>query len=353
MTISAHWYGAGAILLPTGIIIGLDSGASTPDGFTVFTDADDYFLIGTDSDSLVGTTNTRDESALSFNTGYGGLHNGEGLYDPNCAGKGWWTTDYSGGPSQYPRRNANYIWDHVHSVAFNFKPQSNQLKLIQANRPHNKLPLNGIMFGTEANTSQSLYSTFNNADGYLYAADDTQYASQVIAETDGYTGYTGAAHTHLWNAWAPAYYVSQMSAYSGSLSGGGSHRHSLTALLGTPNLRRALVRAYKIIDEYAIGALIGMWADTGCPTNWEVVASFDGRFLKFSSTGNGALAGDDTVNISAGTSTYGHAHTYGTTTTDYATHIQHDNSNNHGHAIDEDVSYLPERYHIKFIKYVG
>ena len=106
-----------------------------------------------------------------------------------------------------------------------------------------------------------------------------------------------------------------------------------------------------------IEGLIGMWAQAGIPDKWELVAALVNRFLVFSDTGAGETAGNNTASFSGGTDSRSHSHSasgWRVASNQICSGCGHTGSVSHSHGFSRSgQSYLPERYHIKFIRYVG
>ena len=340
------WFGTSSFKAPAGIIFGLADGESVPDDFSVYTDADGLFLCGTDSDITVGNTDTTDPINYNAVTGgahYGGEYQGQHILDYGGQGGG-------AGSSLTPRTSLSPVYGHVHALTGTYTPERNNLKLIKAD-VDTHIPLNAVLFGVEPNLNQTPYTLFNdNTTAYLGA--DT--VTEIVAETNSFgVGSGGSPHDHLEAAYREADIVDSTSVYTSVASAGSSHSHSLSATV-TPALRQALVRAFKIIDVKNVTGLIGMWDGAGVPDGWELIADFDGRFLRFNDAALGEESGDDTVTMSGSTSSNAHSHVFSgaLSGTEYSA-IYHSGSAAHSHSSAKTESYLPERLYMKFIKYLG
>jgi hypothetical protein len=344
---SSMWsFTSSGLLVPLGLILGLKEGVSIPADWELWSTANDKFLKGTASDAVVGTTGVR--SSLSLTVGGGGGHTGASIARVAGYGQGGSCSGSCAGP---PSHSGSSVGSHgSHSIGFTYRPASAKLKLIQS-VVRTKVPLGAIMLGTGGNPHQTAFSGLDGSK-ILEAAAATGITSQTAAANT--TGSASDSHSHVYSANTTASGLMSGAYTSGGGTGGGSHVHAGGTPTITESLAKAVVRAFEIIDETKIEGLIGMWADIGVPTGWEVVADFDGRYLVFSPTGTGELSGSNTVSISGTTGASGHSHSFsGSSGYVFVSDIRHPNTESHVHGYSGSLSYEPERYHIKFIRYVG
>ncbi len=337
-----QYHSYGGLVVPVGLILGLASGAALPDGWAIFSDADGLFLKGTDSDAAVTTTGTR--SSLTASTGTGGSHSGSSAAQHIMAGYYSYANTDNG--SVMP--SGSSVGGHSgHSVPITYRPRSARALLIRASEA-TKVPLHSIMFGTAA-SSQSPYALFNDELECPLSAGATGVVSETrSASTSSSKSYS---HSHWYGDTKQKAGVE--GCYTSASASGPSHTHSGGTPTISHNLRRAVVRAFEIIDETKIEGLIGMWAGVGVPTGWELVASFVGCYLVFSSTGTGAVSGDNTVTVSGSVGNSSHSHFGGWNSFAACSPLHHSNSLSHNHSYNSSLSYEPERYNIKFIRCMG
>jgi hypothetical protein len=345
---SSSWFFAGGILMPVGLIIGLKEGVSTPTGWALWTNANGRFLYGASGDADVGTTAER--SVPSVTTGTSGGHTGGNSH--MVVDRGYYTDYPCPDSCRSPSRDDSSVGGHSgHSVGISYRPASCRLKLIRAS-VQTPPPLGGIMFGTESNGFQSLFSTFNSYTGGALEAG-TSTGTTGDSRYAGSTGSQSDSHDHLVDISRKAGGIAEGQYTSGGATAGGSHNHGASTPSITPALQRATVRAFEIIERAKIGGLIGMWASSGVPSGWSLVATLVDRFLYFSSTGTGAQAGNNTISVSGSTGSSSHAHSFSGSSNGAVTNISHSSSDAHNHSYSGTVSYTPERYEIKFIRYEG
>jgi len=341
------WYATqGAINVPAGLILAAKDGIDLGTDWSVWTDADGKFLRGTDSDSVVATTGSQSYPTRTSNGG--GSHNGGSgrplIYD-------WGTSRYGASHPRSPSEHTNYVGNHSHTIALTYVPAYEQTRLIQAQND-SPIPVGAIMFGDAANTKQTPYSF--NADRLFRA--NTAVGSGLETKSVG-VGSGSDSHSHFSYVSQTAGSIVSYGINTSMGGGGGSHNHGQSSLVVTPSLARCTLRAFDIIDQKNIEGLIGMWAQAGVPDKWELVAAMTDKFLTFSSTGEGGIAGNDTVSFSGSTSSRGHSHSAGgwrTGSNQVCSGCGHTGSVYHSHSFSRSgAPYLPERYHIKFIRYVG
>lgn len=347
MTTKQNWFrtGISGVIIPSGVIVGLNPTDPVPENWELWEGANGYFLKGTSSDIQVGTTGAR--SGLSLRTYDGGGH--DGGTSQEVANFGYY--DYCSTNCNSPSRDYSSQGNHTgHDMNVYYRPRGSRLRLIRAvtNSP---VPIGAVMFSTESNADQTLFSTFNSDSGLLEAGTSTGIISAQASASD--TDYRSYSHDHYRSVNNSAWSVIS-GAYTSVSSSGPNHNHSGGNPSISHNLIRATVRAYEILDENKIGGLIGMWIGSGVPSGWELVASFDGKYLAFSDTGDGSSTGNNTVAISGVTGSSGHSHSYsGSAGFSETSAIAHSNTVYHAHSYSAGRSYEPERYYIKFIRYLG
>lgn len=338
-----HGMGQG-VWAPENLILGLKAGAAVPTDWTVFSDADNKFLKGTDSDAVVETTGAR--SSFSVSTGSGGSHSG------GSAANHRYANYYSScsGDCGHVNPSGSSVGSHSgHSIAITYRPPAAKLKLIQAT-VKTKIPASAIMFGLAANSDQTLYDLLNDeADTPLMAASTTEIAAQI--KSAGNSSSRSYSHSHWYSANNQKLHI--LSCYESYSSGGPSHNHSGGTPSITHALERATVRAFEIIDQEKITGLIGMWIGAGVPDGWEIVAALVGKYLVFSTTGDGSSSGNNTISVSGSTGGSSHSHGFGGSANASCSPLHHSNSLSHSHSYSRTAAYEPERYFIKFIRYTG
>jgi len=347
---SQWWYAAGGESKPpVGVIFGTLS--TVPPNWSVFSAADGKFLKGTDSDALVGVSGSRTSMTDSSSSGGGhGDTNGTLKY-LNVGSAGF-------GPAKNPSRDASSQGSHTgHSVTINFVPAQNKLKLIQADADA-EFTTDLIGFSTtDLSADHTPYTGFNNS-GYLLYANSTTTTGGAGQSTSGMGNAGAAAHDHLVGTTNDSATVEDDRFKTYSSTELGSHAHSGASLSLSHNVAKALLRAWALVDVKKMEGVIGMYAGAGCPDGWQIVASLAGQFIGCDAGGTGVgNGGANTVSFSGTFNDYSHAHSIGpanpSLTNDAYSYIGHTNSEKHNHTYSHTKSYEPERYYIKFIKYIG
>ena len=344
------WFAtAGKVKVPAGLILAAKDGIDLGSDWSVWSAANGYFLRGTDSDAVVGTTGSR--YALSENSLDGGQHSGSWGGNRIVAGYGEYSsnTPLRGNPSGDAAAEQGR---HKHTVSVNGRPGYVRTRLIQAqnNAP---VPIGAIMFGTAANAKQVLYSFTGGR--YFYAGSSVSTGGDYYAFSGVQTVSDGHDH-HNPVSTAPTGVTLGDGYPTGVSAAGGNHDHNDTGSLTMSfNLARCILRAFDIIDQKNIEGLIGMWAQAGIPDKWELVAATVNRFLMFSDTGAGTIAGNNTASFSGQLQSSSHYHSYTGSSVGnlVASRITHPGVINHTHGFSATKTYYPERYHIKFIRYIG
>lgn len=337
-------HSASDILVPENLILGLKAGAAVPEDWTTFSAADGLFLKGTDSDLDVGTPGAR--SSVSVSTGSGGSHSGSAAASMKFISY-YSTCTYSCGDT---KASSSSVGGHSgHSVPITYRPPAAGLRLIRATKK-TPVPLAAIMFGLAAHSGQTPYNLFNSA------AETPLMASAVTT----LEGETRSASTTSSRSYSHVHWYSEVTrcqgvttAFTSYSAGGPSHTHSGGTPSITQNLLRATVRAFEIIDERKIEGLIGMWAGSGVPDGWTIVAALVGRYLVFSATGDGSSTGDNTISVSGSTGSSSHNHGFSGSEYNIVANLHHSNNLSHSHSYSASPAYEPERYLIKFIQYTG
>lgn len=332
------------VFAPENLILGLKANVGLPADWNSFSSADGNFLKGTDSDAVAGTSASR--GSISISTGSGGGHNSGPGAEVTMVGYYSHCNDACGNTMA----SGSYVGDHSgHSVPITYRPASVGLKLIQAVKK-TSIPPGAIMFGLTSNSFQSAYSLLNSAtDRPLSAASSTALVNEV--RSAGTTSSRSYSHVHWYSDTKQA--LSIFTTYSSYSSSGPSHTHSGGTPTITPNLLRATVRAFEIIDSRKIAGLIGMWIGSGVPDGWQIVAGLVGKYLVFSSSGNGASSGNNTISVSGSTGSSSHDHSFGGSQYHRSSPLPHNGSVSHAHSYSASPAYEPERYYVKFIQFVG
>lgn len=353
---ASSWFfsSQGAVKAPAGLIIGLKDGIALPDDWELFTDANGYFLKGTDSDVDVGTI--MPSTDISLVTGSGGSHRGSDygykwIYNYGAYYKSCTSNCFS------PSGDNNSVGNHNdHSVGLQYTPAANKLKLIKALSSTSLIFEGGVLFSEINNADQLAYSILEDENGFLMASSINDHDDPIIGKNT-YTGTQSDSHDHQKSSSSTADGCPTTSNNDYVSSAGGSHNHTINTPTITENLKAIYLRAYEIIDKRKITGLIGMWDSSApIPAGWEIVAEANDRFIKFSTTPDLTGVGDDTIDISGIVGSRGHSHNYGGGSRGSVCTAQgfHSNTSSHNHSYSNSAySFQPNRFYVKFIKYIG
>lgn len=341
--------GKGAVKAPVGLVVGIPTDWDIPPYWAVYNRAQDYFIRGTTSDSLVNTTAS--SSSISFSTLSAGSHIGSRGRDCEIGNISACTTSCHS-PSNY---NGS-LSGHGHSVGFSYRPNGIRLKLIYAYSVYSYL-YPGIMMFSMANLPNHVSIAYldNAGDRLLMShASSTSYYNGGITRNAN-TGSTNNSHIHTTAVNRQVHYL-KSNKWTTVGAAGGAHTHTIAAPTSlTYSPKYVTLRSYHLADIYNPRDLIGMWPYTGAiPTGWQVVGEVNDRYIKFASTYS-AGGGNDTLEFSGSTGTASHVHPYGSSSliSRAVTPSGHWDAESHAHQYYRSQTFKPLTLYLKFIRYVG
>lgn len=350
MPVSALIRGKGAVKAPIGLVVGIPTDWDIPPYWAVYNRAQDYFIRGTTSDSLVNTTAS--SSSISFSTLSAGSHLGSRNWRDCEIGHTLACIDSCYSPSI----DNGSLGGHGHSVDFSYRPNGIRLKLIYAYSVYSYLYPDIMMFSM-ANLPNHESITFLDGAGsrlLLSHASITDYYNGWITP-DANTGSTNDSHIHTKAVRNQAYYI-VTNIWTTVGAAGGAHAHTIAAPTSlTYSPKYVTLRSYHLKDIYNPRDLIGMWPYTGAiPTGWQVVGEVDDRYIRFASVYS-AGGGNDTLEMSGETGTASHLHPYGSSSLRYkaASPTGHWDTESHAHGYYQKQTFKPATLYLKFIRYVG
>ena len=339
-----------AVRLPTGIIL-LYKGGSAPSGWTLFSDANDRFLIGAgDTYSPTDTGGSLTVSGLTETTDAGGDHLGSTVINHSLTG------DPAAGAGNYLHGSPQNAGDHTHTYSsITWTPEYQDLKLIKADSSQDQYPADSIVLMDSNTTPDGLSSVYT--DELILRIDDT-------VATDGPSG----AATTSSETWPHYHYDdNKASSLAGAdpafptTSGGTAHHHNGTLgdATATHNLKRVFLRAYTSTSAFAgTKNMIGMWEGATAPAGWTLCDGTNGTpdledyFVILSNDATTANTGDNTVTPAFGTISGGFHNHDGIPAENNKTLgpiIHPDNVGQHNHPITTPFDYVPPYYAITFI----
>lgn len=351
MPVSALIRAKGAIRAPIGLICVLPTATPIPTGWAEYNRAQDYFIRGTTSDSLVNTTLAANSISLTSSTD--DLHLGSLARDCEIGHTSACTTS-----CHTPSMNYNGSGSHgVHSLGFAFRPDGIRLKLIYANSINSFLFPGLMMFSTN-NLPQHTSITYLDQAGdrlLMSHASKTEYYNGSVTPNTS-TGSVNNNHIHTTAVNRQVYYL-KVNEFTTVGAAGQSHTHSIPApSTWVYKPKYVTLRSYHIADIYDPVGLIGMWSYTSdIPNGWQIVGEVNDRYIKFASTYS-AGGGNDTIEIVGMTGYNAHSHPYGTSTkkSRAVSPSAHYDSVSHRHYYNHNAyPYKPATLYLKFIRYVG
>jgi hypothetical protein len=341
--------GKGAVKAPIGLVVGIPTTKDTPPYWAVYDRAQDYFIRGTTSDSLVNTTAS--SSSISFSTLSAGSHLGSRSRD--CViGHTWACNDTCYSPSTYDVS----LSGHGHSVDFSYRPNGIRLKLIYAYSVYSYLYPGIMMFSTASLPNHTSITYLDNAGDRLLLshASKTEYYNGYITPNAN-TGSTSDNHIHTTAVRNQAYYL-KTNEWTTVGAAGAAHTHTIAAPTSlTYSPKYVTLRSYHIADIYNPRDLIGMWPYTGAiPAGWQVVGEVNDRYIRFGDVYS-AGGGNDTLELSGSTGTKSHLHPYGSSSSIYkaVSPSGHPDAESHSHGYYQKQTFKPATLYLKFIRYVG
>lgn len=282
-------FGFMASKIPAGLIIPYNSADAIPDGWTVYSDADDYYLFGAGIAKNPG--DTFDDSATELNTTTNGDHTGSGA-------------GFSEGNATAGNNSAG---DHSHTFNFGpYEPPFQQSRLIKAGNGLNKIPIKGVVFG------QSALAGLSNIwdDDYLFKAG----SSLTTGGTDTPTVTTDSEGNHNHGG---THGGGSAGKVVGKISmGSGSHTHTSVTVTVTNDLDKVMLSAWEHASaEHDLSTgMIAMFEGASAPAGWSLCDGNGGRpdlrdhYVKLVTTGSEGDEGDGTITLTASFTHATHRH---------------------------------------------
>jgi hypothetical protein len=273
---------ASGILVPSGLIIPYN-GTSAPSGWSLFTDADERFIIGAGNTYAVGATGGS-ESITTAASDTQGVHTGStasGFVGSSNSANNFHGEKSAGG--------------HTHTLTYNYTPPYYGLRLIKADSDLLFLPAKAVMF---SGASLNGLTRFSSGDGKLFSPRSSIGAggSNTIS---GFTSTSSGSHHHGSGK--------DYGSYGGNRPyNAGAHTHPNTNFNITPNLYRALLSAWTNASS-AFRLQPGMYAfyeNTTPPDGWYLCDGSNGTldlrdyFVEFADEDDdGTRTGDGTLTV--------------------------------------------------------
>lgn len=339
------------ISVPEGVVFGILSSSSIPSGWSEWTEANNYFLVGTNSDSNVGTSATGEASFVTRGVSVSGGHSGN--VEADVLIKGYGGSTASGYFERSPSIDgASDVGGHSHTINESsvVNPPSKNIKLMQAGASA-ETNSSMIGFSTEYLPKHTQLHTWDDDNGRHLLKASTEEGTSVESCSIGMTSYDDT-HDHEITTLGNAVFTT---ADGDSISSGGSdHTHEVTSFsVDTNSMYKIVMRAFQVLYLSDIKGLIGIWPNSGVPSGWETVATADSRYVNITSDGDGTTSGDGTVDVSGATDSVSHSHevTGGSFSGVHSSFMAHQGEVTHSHTFSETgIPNEADRYYVKFIR---
>lgn len=334
--------GGGGTSIPEGLIIPFtDGGSGAPSGWSLYSTANGYYIIGAGDTYAVddhGAGTGTHQCAIAANVNHLG-----NTTIPTGTGTGGYTTSKG---------------SHAHTTnAFTYTPPFESCYLIKAGAGLSILPQKGVIFSPSGDPSGGSLANIWT-DGYMFKANN----AATIGGSDTIAGVgTSAAGTHD-HGTADGSNGASYVAYEPTTAGG--HSHSITITI-TNTLRRYALSAWRnAVADFDLAAnMIGMYESLIPPDGWYLCNGSNGTpdlrnyFIRPITSGSEGASGDGTVTATSaaiGHGTHNHAYASGLPKGSGRSVYHLDNYAHPNHAgINSNYAWLPPYYALAFIMYGG
>lgn len=345
-------------VVPVGAI-GMLIGTTVPDGWELFNDANDKFIIGAGGTYAVGATANSTTGPWS-GTVSGGAHNkSDDFPSPNA------------GPSSVPAywnpaSDASERGNHSHSWSV---PTVNENILRRENVLVRKITSDGLMipstvrvFGLSNIVTPATKNVSFNGRLLMAKTASANAGVSVQSGTNITTGSGDDSHEHFTS------FLNTADTFGGvgtirarnHDTAGGPHTHTASVVPTFNPLRKKLCCFESGVDYEVVPGMIWLWSGSigALPTDYVLCDGTNGTpdmrnfFVEFSDT-SGTSSGNNTMSLSANTSTNGHSH-YGAEllSASLSNSYGHAYTQSHDHTISASFAYVPKYYALAFIMYV-
>jgi hypothetical protein len=330
--------------IPAGLIVPIRAAASVPTDWTLWSDADDYYIVGAGSTYSVGSSSSGTGSIACTDTA-AGTH--------TVAGNNFGRNSSDCGTSADPNHQ------HTTWTASGLEPDYAKFRLVQADTYISTLPQDLTVFNasTGGSTGATQHQPTNDSifGAASAAAESNGKSVAITSSTDNDHNHGGVSGD------TPS--GSNGSAYKG-YSKITSHAHTVTLAFSLNLYRVALSAWYHATGNLTMqSGMIAMWEGATAPSGWSLCDGTGGTpdlrdyFVEIPNldASSGTVSGDGTVSASAVTSSSNgsHNHQSGGTCNDCPRETAYHASSGGAHT--HDVSYssgtwLPPYYALTFIQ---
>ena len=352
---NSQWFfssGGGFPGLPSGGIVGLAAGYSTPTGFTDYNSSTSRLILGHTSANLTGGSSL----VKSVTSGAGGYHTNTGGYAfiRNAGG--------SGSNALGPGVGGG---SHNHTVHFYYTPPRNRVKLIKCDADDTEIPEGVLLLGVSSSLSDvdDGYDTFNNSGYYLEHYTSTTTGSESKSADAIANTFSHNHHPFPYNSTSPC--GGYVSSYVGlaSNSAGPNHDHGIGSVSISPSLQYVILKCFmrQIASKQVESGTIIMFDGGTIPEGWVLcdgsggTVNTVGYFIKNGTASLGSYTSSNITSGSASLSNAGsHSHTYSTNGIGWVCNYMHSGSVSHGHSASYgSTGFTPVYRTLKFIQYTG
>lgn len=342
-------------IVPEGAIVILN-GATVPDGWADYADANGRFIRGAGGAFSIGATGGGGDVTFTGNTTTNGAHTaGSGTFEVPAK-------DGSGNSLAYTSTSSASLGGHAHSIGSQLVTPSPARRddrlIIKTVASALRFPEQARIFGLANLQNPDVQRIFEDAGRILRAHTEAGGFAENGSKSFA-TASANDSHSHTG--------VSNNSGNPGGnfqtwrgVSGGGSHNHSGTLGVQTNPARRNLA-LYGGLRDYAVTpGMIVMWAGVTLPADWKLCDGSDGTpdmrdlFVAISPSGQeGNSSGDNTVTAFGSMSSVTHRHNQTTNQTQLPLTNQGRHSTNvsHTHTYSSTQAWTPPYYALAFIMF--
>jgi len=328
------------ITIPTGLIIPYYD-VSAPSGWTLFTSANDKYIIGAGTKAVGATGGS---ITVNGQTTTIGSHLGtESLF-------------VNGGT---PLHGGGWDGDHYHTFSFTFAPNKRKLILIKAGAGLSQFPVKGIILTAEQ-AMAGLTQLFDSEMRYLVAA--SAVGTEDDSTSKNVSSSSAGLHQHGSNI--PLVIGSGESSPRPIHIAAGTHSHTVALSSISANLLRVYLNAfYHATQAFNLSdKMIGLWESLTPPQNWVLCDGNNGTpnlndaLVQFAAAaGGGTRTGDNALTYSySAAAEAAHNHVGSSVNSEYgANNGRHtDNISMGAHSGSPSVSgFVPPYYALAFIMY--
>lgn len=345
-------------IVPVGAI-GMLIGTVVPDGWELFTAANDKYIVGAGGAYAVGASGNSPTGPWTGSV-TGGSHNKSNDFPSPASGPTSVPAYWNPASSTGEKGNHSHTWS-VSTLNENILRRENVLV--------RKITSDGLMipstvrvFGLSNIVTPATKNTSFNGRILMAKSASANAGVSVQAGTAITTGSGDDTHEH----YSSFLNTADTFANVGSTfarnhnTAGGPHTHTVT-VVPTFNVKRKKLCCFESgVDYEVVPGMIWAWAGSigALPTDYVLCDGTNGtpdmrdHFIEFSDT-SGTATGNNTVSLSGTTNQVGHSH-YGSqiTAVSYSNNYGHAYTQGHDHTISGSFAYVPKYYALAMIMYV-